>query len=147
VFTTRIQQIFSTSGFLLHNYKEQSRCLGWPNQPAANMRSEFYYYRNTMCSFRSYLEHSFLFSFFFSMAPHFFGSWPLFSFLILYTVCRTPWAEDQPIARSLPTHRTTHTQNERTQISMCRVGFESTIPVFERAKTVPALDRAATVIG
>jgi hypothetical protein len=30
---------------------------------------------------------------------------------------------------------------------MPRVGFESTIPVFERAKTVYALDRAATVIG
>jgi hypothetical protein len=30
---------------------------------------------------------------------------------------------------------------------MPRVGFEPTIPVFERAKTVNALDRAATVIG
>jgi hypothetical protein len=27
------------------------------------------------------------------------------------------------------------------------VGFEPTIPVFERAKTVHALDRAVTVIG
>jgi hypothetical protein len=27
------------------------------------------------------------------------------------------------------------------------VGFERTIPVFERAKAVLALDRAATVIG
>jgi hypothetical protein len=27
------------------------------------------------------------------------------------------------------------------------MGFEPTIPVFERAKTVRALDRAATVIG
>jgi hypothetical protein len=27
------------------------------------------------------------------------------------------------------------------------VGFKPTIPVFERAKTVQALDRAATVIG
>jgi hypothetical protein len=27
------------------------------------------------------------------------------------------------------------------------VGFEPTIPVFERAKRVHALDRAATVIG
>jgi hypothetical protein len=31
--------------------------------------------------------------------------------------------------------------------SMCQVGFEPTIPVFERAKTVHASDRAATVIG
>jgi hypothetical protein len=30
---------------------------------------------------------------------------------------------------------------------MPRVGFESTIPVFERAKTVHALDRAANVVG
>jgi hypothetical protein len=30
---------------------------------------------------------------------------------------------------------------------MPRVGYESTIPVFERAKTVHASDRAATVIG
>jgi hypothetical protein len=30
---------------------------------------------------------------------------------------------------------------------MIRVGFEPTIPVFERTKTVHALDRAASVIG
>jgi hypothetical protein len=30
---------------------------------------------------------------------------------------------------------------------MSRVAFEPTIPVFERAQTVHALDRAATVIG
>jgi hypothetical protein len=30
---------------------------------------------------------------------------------------------------------------------MSRVGFEPTIPVFERAATVHALDRATTVIG
>jgi hypothetical protein len=30
---------------------------------------------------------------------------------------------------------------------MLQVGFESTIPVFEGAKTVHALDRADTVIG
>jgi hypothetical protein len=30
---------------------------------------------------------------------------------------------------------------------MPQVGFEPKIPVFERAKTVDALDRAATVIG
>jgi hypothetical protein len=47
----------------------------------------------------------------------------------------------------LPTHRTTQTQNKCTHTSMPRVGFELTIPVFERAKTVNALDRAATVIG
>jgi hypothetical protein len=30
---------------------------------------------------------------------------------------------------------------------MSRVGFEPTTPVFEQAKTVHALDRAATVVG
>jgi hypothetical protein len=30
---------------------------------------------------------------------------------------------------------------------MPRVGFEHMIPMFEQAKTVHALDRAATVIG
>jgi hypothetical protein len=54
---------------------------------------------------------------------------------------------DQPVARSLPTHRTTQTQNKRTQTSMSRVRFEPTTPAFEVAKTVHALGRAATVIG
>jgi hypothetical protein len=54
---------------------------------------------------------------------------------------------DQPVIRPLPTHRTTQTQNKHTQTSMPGVGFEPTIPAFERAKIVHALDRAATVIG
>jgi hypothetical protein len=44
-------------------------------------------------------------------------------------------------------HRTTQTQNKRTQTSMLWVGFEPTIPAFERAKTVHALDRATTLSG
>jgi hypothetical protein len=52
---------------------------------------------------------------------------------------------DQPIARH--THRTTRIQNKRTQTFMLRVGFEPTIQMFERAKTVHALDPAVTVIG
>jgi hypothetical protein len=39
------------------------------------------------------------------------------------------------------------TQNKRTQTSIIPVGFELTTPVFERAKTVHALDRTATVIN
>jgi hypothetical protein len=70
-----------------------------------------------------------------------------FSFLILYTFGRTHWTEDQPVARPLPTHRTTQTQNKRRQMSMTRVGFEPMSPVLERAKTVYALDLAAPVIG
>jgi hypothetical protein len=41
-----------------------------------------------------------------------------FSFLIVYTVGRTPWTRDRPVARPLPTHRTTQTQNKHTQTSM-----------------------------
>jgi hypothetical protein len=70
-----------------------------------------------------------------------------FSFFILYTVGRSPWTGDQPVARPLPTHRTTQTQSMRTQTSMAWMGFEPTIPAFERAKTVHAFDREGTVIG
>jgi hypothetical protein len=44
-------------------------------------------------------------------------------------------------------HRTTQTQKKRRQTSMPRLGFEPITPVFERAKTVHALDGAVTVIG
>jgi hypothetical protein len=37
----------------------------------------------------------------------------IFSFLILHTVGRIPWKGDQPVARPLPTHRTTQAQNKR----------------------------------
>jgi hypothetical protein len=81
-----------------------------------------------------------------SLYRPFVGPWPLFQFLHLYTVGMTPWTGDQSVTRPLPTHRT-ETQNNCTQTSIPWVGFEPTIPVFERAKTVRALDRAATVIG
>jgi hypothetical protein len=41
------------------------------------------------------------------------------SFLILYTVGRTPWTGDQPVARPLPTYRTTETQNKRAHKHPC----------------------------
>jgi hypothetical protein len=75
------------------------------------------------------------------------GPWQLFQFLNLYTVGRTSWTGDQSLARPLPAHMTTQTQNKRTQTSISRVGFEHTFPVFERAKKVHSLGRAATVIG
>jgi hypothetical protein len=75
------------------------------------------------------------------------GPGRFFSFIIMYTVGRTLWTGDQPVARPLPTHRTTQTQNKRTQTSMSGVGFQPTARMLERAKTVQALDRAATVIG
>jgi hypothetical protein len=72
------------------------------------------------------------------------GPWPLFQFLHQYTVGRTPWAGDQPVSRPILTHRTTQTENKRTQTSMPRVGFEPMTTVFQRAKTVHALDRLVT---
>jgi hypothetical protein len=54
---------------------------------------------------------------------------------------------DQPVIRPLPTHRTTQTLNKRRETSIPGVGFEPTISLFERAKTVHALDRASAVIG
>jgi hypothetical protein len=59
-----------------------------------------------------------------------------FQFLCLYTVDMTPYMGDGTVAKPLPTHRTTRTQNKRTQTSIPRVEFEPTIPVFERPKTV-----------
>jgi hypothetical protein len=56
-------------------------------------------------------------------------------------VGRNPWTGDQPVSRPQPT------QNTRRQTSMPRVGLEPMTTAFERAKTVHALDRAATAIG
>jgi hypothetical protein len=67
----------------------------------------------------------------------------LFFFTYTQTVGLLGWGSSPPQDRCL--RRTT--QNKRTQTSMPWVGFEPTTPVFERAKTVPASDRAATVIG
>jgi hypothetical protein len=44
-------------------------------------------------------------------------------------------------------HRKAQAQNKCTETSMTWVRFEPTIPAFERAKTVHALDRTAIVIG
>jgi hypothetical protein len=44
------------------------------------------------------------------------GPCHFFSFVILYTVDSTLWTEDQPVARPLPTHRTTQTQYKHTDI-------------------------------
>jgi hypothetical protein len=48
----------------------------------------------------------------------FVGPWPLFQFLNAIQSGRTPWTGDQPVARPLPTHRTTQTQNKGKQTSM-----------------------------
>jgi hypothetical protein len=83
-----------------------------------------------------------VFFFPFSMALDLF-----FSFLILYTVGRTPWKWGISPSQGVYLQMTTQTQNKLTQTSMPRVGFEPKIPVFERAKAIHALDPATTVIG
>jgi hypothetical protein len=44
------------------------------------------------------------------------GPWLLFQFLNPDTVGRTPWTGDEPFARPLPTHSTTQTQINHTDI-------------------------------
>jgi hypothetical protein len=58
---------------------------------------------------------------------------------ILQTVVRTPWTGGSALLQARYLHKTTHTEKERWQTSMPRVVFESTTPVFERAKTVHVL--------
>jgi hypothetical protein len=77
----------------------------------------------------------------------FVGPWPLFQFLNLYTVGRTPWTEDQPVARPLPIQGTTQTQNKRTQYNHAWSGIRTHYPRVRAGKRVHALDRGATVIG
>jgi hypothetical protein len=52
---------------------------------------------------------------------------------------------DGPITGSLRTQDSTTEKND--DISFPRVGFESTMPVFERSITIRASDRAATGAG
>jgi hypothetical protein len=74
--------------------------------------------------------------------------WPFFSFLILSTVGRTPWAGDQPYTRPLPTHRTTQTQNKRIQYRHPWLEWDSNPRSSVReSEDSYTLDRAATVNG
>jgi hypothetical protein len=71
----------------------------------------------------------------------------LLKFITLFwTFGRTPLTGNQPGARPLPIQdNTTQHRETQTRISMPPAGFEPTIPVFERSKTVTALYHA--VIG
>jgi hypothetical protein len=59
------------------------------------------------------------------------------------TLSRTPWTGDQLVARSLPTHKTTQTQENIYPSGGIRTHDFS----VGEAKTVHASDTAATVIG
>jgi hypothetical protein len=69
----------------------------------------------------------------------------LFSLPIIYVVDRTPRTGDQSVSGPLFTYGTTKSI-EATNLYASN-GFEHTISVFGRTKTVSALDRSATVIG
>jgi hypothetical protein len=72
---------------------------------------------------------------------------PLLQFRILcYKDGRTPWTSDQPVARPLPKHRTTQTQNKRIHRHPCIEWVWIHNPSVG-ANEDHALDRAATVIG
>jgi hypothetical protein len=69
-------------------------------------------------------------------------TWPLFQFL------NPIHSRQDPLdGESVRRKASTYTQNKGTQTFMPRVRFERVTPVFERAKTVHVLDRAATVTG
>jgi hypothetical protein len=76
------------------------------------------------------------------MALRPFRSWPIFQILIPVHSRYDPLYEGSARRKAA-----NYTQNKRAQTSMPQVSFEPTIPVFERAETVHALDRAASVIG
>jgi hypothetical protein len=73
----------------------------------------------------------------------FVGPWPHFQLLNPIHSRQDSLTCYEPVARTLPIHRTTRTQNKRRKTSLPRVGLEPTTPVFERAKTIHALDLAA----
>jgi hypothetical protein len=60
--------------------------------------------------------------------------------VVAFSVERTPWTGDQHVARTM------QKQNERTQTSMPRVGFEPTIPIFKASEDSSCLS-AATAMG
>jgi hypothetical protein len=78
----------------------------------------------------------------------FVGPWPLQFRDLFYTDGRTLWMSDQPVARPLHTHRTTQTQNKRTQKHPCLFsGIRTHDPSIRATKTVHALDRVVTIIS
>jgi hypothetical protein len=69
------------------------------------------------CTMKNNLIHSFIHSSIYQLMAlqPFVGPWPLLQVRNLFPIDGTaPWTEDQPVARPLPTHRTTQTQNKHT---------------------------------
>jgi hypothetical protein len=58
-----------------------------------------------------------------------------------FTDGRTPWTSDQPVARPLPNHRTTQTQNKHIHIpnthALCGIRTKDPRPPGERGQFMP----------
>jgi hypothetical protein len=67
--------------------------------------------------------------------------------MIIFTDGSTTWTSAQLVVRPLPKHRKHKYRINTYQTHMPCLEFEPTIPAFEPAKTVHALDRSATVTG
>jgi hypothetical protein len=84
-----------------------------------------------------------------SIHPSIYGStalrWTLASFSVPSSFTQSAGLLGRGISLSQSLYL--HKQNKRTQTSMPQIGFQLTTPVFKQAKTVHALDCAATVIG
>jgi hypothetical protein len=68
----------------------------------------------------------------------------IFSFVIIYTISRSPWTVNQPVTEPLPTHMTAQ-RRINTHRHPCVEWDSNARP--QRSKTVHALGRADAVIG
>jgi hypothetical protein len=88
------------------------------------------------------MNHSIYLSVYLSTA--FFQTLAAFSVSSCFTLSVGPFGREISPSQGRYLHTAQH---KRTQTSFPQVGFEPTIPVFERVKTVHALAWAANVIG
>jgi hypothetical protein len=68
----------------------------------------------------------------------------------LFTIGSTPWTCDQPVARSLPKHRTAQTQNKRIYYTLnihSQGGIRTHNHGLRAIETVHASDRSASATG
>jgi hypothetical protein len=73
----------------------------------------------------------------------------IFQFRDHFTDGRTPWTGDQLVARPLPKHRTTKTENKHTYIPIIHAlcGIQTHNPGFRASEDSTSSDRSATVTG
>jgi hypothetical protein len=94
----------------------------------------------------SYVRESCQQFFFFSLALQ--SSWALasdFQFRDTFTDGRIPWRSDQPLARPLPEHRTTQTQNKHIPNIHSLYGIRTHDPGFRASEDSTCHDRMSAV--